>query len=69
VGLDLDYLHAFGEARSCLAALADAAADEVEASHYERLLNRARCAGTGWALFVDDSGRPCLDTRLSGGCC
>lgn len=36
--LHLDYLHALGEARSCLAALADAAADEVEASRYERLL-------------------------------
>jgi hypothetical protein len=38
VTLDVDYLHALGEARSCLAALADTAADELEASHYERLL-------------------------------
>lgn len=35
---DQDYLRALGEARSCLAALADAAGDESEASHYERLL-------------------------------
>jgi hypothetical protein len=35
---DLAYLHALGEARSCLAVLSDTAADEDESGHYERLL-------------------------------
>lgn len=38
VTFTLEYLVALGEARSCLAALSDAAGDESEASHYERLL-------------------------------
>lgn len=36
--IDLGYLLALGDARSCLAALADGAADEVAASHFEHLL-------------------------------
>lgn len=35
---DLDRLFALGEARSCLAALADTAEDDVVASHFEHLL-------------------------------
>lgn len=35
---DLDRLLALGEARSCLAALADTVDDDVAASHFERLL-------------------------------
>lgn len=34
----LGYMRAVGQARSCLAALADRAADPDESSHYERLL-------------------------------
>ncbi|WP_091119701.1 hypothetical protein [Nocardioides terrae] len=36
--LDLDYLDALGDARSCLAALADSTAEIDESSHFERLL-------------------------------
>jgi hypothetical protein len=35
---DLDYLLALGEARSCLAALADRAGADTQASRFERLL-------------------------------
>ncbi len=35
---DLAYLYALGEARSCLAALADAATTDDEASYFEWLL-------------------------------
>lgn len=35
---DLAYLNALGEARCCLAALADAATTDDEASYFERLL-------------------------------